>query len=135
MLRIRSLFAVAVLASVLTHTAPSRAETIIDEWQNVKPPPAPELKAVTIDSKTSALLVMDLLKQTCNNDRRPRCVASIPKIKDLIAAGRAQNTMLIYTTVPPIPITDTLPAVAPNGNDPVVVSWVDKFVRGNEDRP
>jgi len=62
---------------------------------------------------------MDLVKQTCNNERRPRCVASIPKIEKLIAAARAQGVMLIWTTVPSVPIADTLPAVAPKTNDPV----------------
>ena len=99
----------------------------------MKAPPAPELKAVTLDPKTTALLVMDLVKQTCNNERRPRCVASIPKIEKLLAAARAQGVMLIYTTVPPVPIADTLPAVAPKGNEPVVVAWVDKFILGNQD--
>ena len=80
MLRTRRLLPLATLAAVLVCAAPSLAQTIIDEWQSVKAPPAPELKAVTLDPKTTALLVMDLVKQTCNNERRPRCVASIPKI-------------------------------------------------------
>jgi nicotinamidase-related amidase len=78
-------------------------------------------------------LVMDFVKQTCNNERRPRCIASIPKIEKLIAAARAQGVMLISTTVPPVPIADTLPAVAPKGNDPVVVAFVDKFILGDKD--
>jgi len=76
---------------------------------------------------------MDFVKQTCNNERRPRCVASIPKIEKLIAAARAQGAMLISTTVSPVPIADTLPAVAPKGNDPVVVAFVDKFTLGDKD--
>jgi hypothetical protein len=38
--------------------------TIIDEWSNVKVPPAPQLKTVTIDPDTTALLTLDLIKQT-----------------------------------------------------------------------
>jgi len=41
--------------------------------------------------------------------------------------------MLISTTVPPVPIADTLPAVAPKGNEPVVVASVDKFMLGDKD--
>jgi nicotinamidase-related amidase len=133
MLRIRSLLALAALAAILVYAAASPAETIIDEWQSVKAPPAPELKAVTLDPKTTALLVMDLVKQTCNDQRRPRCVASIPKIEKLIASARAQGVMVIYTTVPTIPIADTLPAVAPKSNEPVLVAAVDKFILGNKD--
>ena len=56
------------------------AETIIDEWSSVKAPPPPEVKPVTIDKKTTALLMLDFNHQTCNSQRRPRCVASIPKV-------------------------------------------------------
>jgi len=133
MFRIHSLSAVAALAVGLCYAAPAPAQTIISEWSSVKAPSAPELKPVTLDAKTTAVLVMDLVKQTCNNERRPRCVASIPKIEKLIAAARAQGAMLIFTTVPPVPIADTLPAVAPKANDTVVVAFVDKFTLGDKD--
>jgi len=133
MFRFRDRLAVAALAAALVYTAPVTAQTIVDQWSSVKIPPPPELKPVTLDPKTTAILVMDFVKQTCNNERRPRCVASIPKIEKLIAAARAQGVMLISTTVPPVPIADTLPAVAPKGNDPVVVSFVDKFMLGDKD--
>jgi len=133
MFRFRDRLAVAALAAALVYVAPATAQTIVDQWSSVKVPPPPELKPVTLDPKTTAILVMDFVKQTCNNERRPRCVASIPKIEKLIAAARAQGVMLISTTVPPVPIADTLPAVAPKGNDPVVVAFVDKFTLGDKD--
>ena len=133
MFRFRDRLAVAALAAALVYVAPATAQTIVDQWSSVKVPPPPELKPVTLDPKTTAILVMDFVKQTCNNERRPRCVASIPKIEKLIAAARAQGVMLISTTVPPVPIADTLPAVAPKGNDPVVVAFVDKFILGDKD--
>jgi nicotinamidase-related amidase len=133
MFRFRDRLAVAALAAALVYVAPATAQTIVDQWSSVKVPPPPELKPVTLDPKTAAILVMDFVKQTCNNERRPRCVASIPKIEKLIAAARAQGVMLISTTVPPVPIADTLPAVAPKGNDPVVVAFVDKFILGDKD--
>lgn len=135
MFRYRAMLALAPLAACLLYAAPAPApaQTIIDEWPSVKAPPAPALKAVTLDPKTTVLLVMDLVKQTCNNERRPRCVASIPKIEKLLAEARAKGVMLISTTVPPIPIADTLPAVAPKADQPVVVAWVDKFMLGDKD--
>ena len=133
MLRKAYLFQLVALAAVLVSAGPSSAQTIIEEWSNVKPPPAPALKAVTLDPKTTALLVMDLVKQTCNNERRPRCVASIPRIEKLIAEARAKDVLVVYTTVPAAPITDTLPAVAPKGNEPVITAAVDKFILGNQD--
>ena len=75
MFRLRHLMTLLALAASLLYAAPAPAQTIIDEWSSIKAPPAPELKQVTVDAKTTALLVMDLVKQTCNNERRPRCVA------------------------------------------------------------
>lgn len=133
MLKAHRLLSLALLAAVLAHAAPSSAETIIDEWSSVKAPPPPELRVATVDPKTTALLVMDLLKQTCNTERRPRCVASLPKIAELIAAARAKGVMVVYTTLPNIPIADTVPTVAPKGDEPVVTAYVDKFILGNQD--
>jgi nicotinamidase-related amidase len=112
---------------------PPIAQTIIDEWQNVKTPPAPTLKDVTVGPKTTALLVLDLVKQTSNSERRPCCVASIPKIQKLLAEARASGTMVIYTRVPPVATTDTLPEIAPKDGEPVVVSFVDKFTLNGQD--
>jgi nicotinamidase-related amidase len=96
---------------------------------------------VTLDPKTTAILVIDLIKQLCNEQRRPRCVASIPKIEKLLAEARAKGVTVIYTLFPsPSPatfpnpvITDYVPALAPKGNEPVVTSIVDKFILGNKD--
>src|ERR1035438_142861 len=41
------------------------ASDIIDEWANVKTPAAPEIKAVTVDPKTTALIMGDLMNQSC----------------------------------------------------------------------
>ena len=133
MLKRRRLLPLAVLAAVLTYGAPSPAQTIIDEWSSVKAPAPPALKPVTVDPKTTALLVMDFLKQTCNTERRPRCVASLPKVAELVVAARAAGVTVIYTTLPDIPIADTVPAVAPKGDEPVITSYVDKFILGNQD--
>ena len=53
---------------------PASAQTIVDEWATVQAPRPAELKAVTLDPKTTALLVLDFVKQTCNTERRPRCI-------------------------------------------------------------
>ena len=135
------LLPVVALASLLTCASPSLAETIIDEWSTVKAPPPPELKSVTLDPKTTAVIVVDLIKQTCNEQRRPRCVASIPKIEKLLAAARASGATIIYTLFPspnpasfPAPVIgDYLPAVAPKGNEPVITSFVDKFATGDRE--
>ena len=142
MFRLRHLTLLAALAAaVFTYAAPARAETIIDEWSSVKAPPAPTLKSVTLDPKTTALLVIDIIKQTCNMKMRPRCVASIPKVQKLLAEARAKGVFVIYTLFPsPSPatfpnpkISDYIPELAPKGNEPVVTAFVDKFMLGDKD--
>ena len=141
MSRTRHLLPLVALTAGLSYGAPSSAQTIIDEWQSVKAPPAPELKSVTLDPKTTALLVIDMIKQTCNEQRRPRCVVAIPKIEKLLAAARASGVTVIYSLFPsPSPatfpnpvISDYVPALAPKGNEPVVTAFVDKFMLGDKD--
>ena len=65
----RNLF--AAVAVLMTLAAPTHAANIVDEWANVKTPKAPELKAVTVDPKTTALLMLDFMNQNCG--QRPRC--------------------------------------------------------------
>lgn len=108
--------------------APSSAQTIIDEWQSVKAPAVPELKSVTVDPKTTALLMNDFVKQACNQQRRPRCVATLPKARALLAEARAKGVFVVYSVVKGGTVGDTLPEVAPTGNEPVVESGVDKFL-------
>ena len=129
----RILFAMATLAVALAYATLAPAQTIIDEWANIKAPPPPELKAVTLDPKTTALLVMDLIKPACNENVRPRCIASIPKVAKLIAAARASGVTVIYTTFGNFTTADVLPDLAPKGDEPVITSFVDKFILGNKD--
>jgi nicotinamidase-related amidase len=120
-------FAVSVLAVA---AVPAVAATIIDEWANVKAEPAPELKPVTLDTKTTALLVMDLVKGSCNAQRRPRCVVSVAPIAKLMDAARAGGMTVITTTAGSGPVEDILPAVAPKPGETVITGTVaDKFVR------
>jgi nicotinamidase-related amidase len=141
MSRIRLLLPLAAVAAVLNYAAPSSAQTIIDEWQSVPVPPPPALKPVTLDPKTAALLVIDVIKQTCNEQRRPRCVAAVPKMAKLLDAARASGVTVIYTLFPsPSPatfpnpvISDYVPALAPKGNEPVVTAFVDKFELAGKD--
>jgi len=127
----RSIIA-AALAAFTMSILPAQAGNIVEDWAGVKAPAAPTLKPVTVDAKTTALLVMDLAKQTCNNEKRPRCVASIPEIAKLMGEARAKGVLLISTSVPPVPMTDILPQVAPKPGEPTVVAWVDKFVLGDK---
>lgn len=101
--------------------------TIIDEWTNVKAPKAPEVKPVKVDPKNTALLVLDIEELTCNLERRPRCIASVPKIKTLITKARASGMPVIYSLTPKGAPKTILKEVAPLKGEPVVKSSVNKF--------
>lgn len=115
------------MASAAFACAPGFAQTIVDEWAAVKAPPAPELKSVTIDPKTTALLVLDMMKQNCNNERRPRCIASIPKVRKLLVEARVKGMPVIYSLIRNTTAADVLSEVAPLGGEPTVTSAADKF--------
>ncbi len=79
------LLTLAAAVTALLPALASAAQTIVDEWPNVKAPPAPALKPVTIDPKTTALLMLDFVAPNCNP--RPRCVASMDYGYNLVASA------------------------------------------------
>lgn len=128
----RSLHRALVLALALTALVAvhgiAAAQSIIDHWSSVTVPPAPTLKPVSLDPKTTALVVMDFVKQSCNSASRPSCVASIPKVKAMIAAAKAKGATVMWTLPPGPKPEDFLPEVAPPaGTGFAVVAPVDKF--------
>ena len=111
-------FAAAVVLSAVA----ASATDIIDEWGTVKVPPKPELKAVTLDAKSTALLILDLGKRNCAE--RPRCVASVPNAKRLHDAARAAGAMIYYTSIPEDFID---PSFAPKEGEYANTRGPDKF--------
>lgn len=122
-----ALTAVLLGAASSIVAAPAAAATIVDEWASVKPPPAPALQSVTVEPKTTALLVLDFVKQTCNP--KPRCQASLPKVAELLKAARAAKVLVVYSNIMANQGFDAvLPQVAALGTEPVVKSGPDKFI-------
>lgn len=113
---------------MLFFQSPLAAQTIVDEWQRVAAPPAPELKSMTTDPKTTALLLLDFNKQTCNAERRPRCIASIPKVKKLLDNARLRGMAVVYSLSPGAATADIAADLAPRSGEPVVASGPDKFL-------
>lgn len=82
-------------------------------------PPAPAAIAVSLDPGTTALLVLDVVTQTCSS--QPKCLEFVPRVASLLAASRAAGVYVLYSTPasqPPI-----LPEVAPADGDPIVVGY------------
>jgi nicotinamidase-related amidase len=108
---------------------------IIGEWANVKLPPVPELKPVTVDPKTTALLVLDMMRGNCG--ARPRCLATIPNVRKLLDAVRAHDMMVVYNLTGAGKIEDMVdPGLAPRAGEFMVKGsgGADKFVNSNLDQ-
>ena len=104
-------------------------KTIVHEWADVKAPPPPEIKPVTVDPTVTALLILDIQTQNCNTERRPRCVETVPKIQSLLAEARARGMFVVHSLTRNGEITDIREEVTPKQGEPVVKSGVDKFFR------
>jgi nicotinamidase-related amidase len=127
------LWQTAVLASslimiIFLFQMPASAQTIVDTWDAVKAPPAPELKSVILDSKATALLLLDFNKQTCNAQLRPRCIASLPKVRGLLEEARSKGFTIIYSLSAGATPTDIAMELAPRKGEPVVTAGPDKFM-------
>jgi nicotinamidase-related amidase len=110
---------------------PAADQTIIDEWKSVPVPPPPELKAVTPDVKTTALLILDMQTALTNN---PRGTASIAKVQLLLQAARAKGMLVVYSLTPTGAPADIVPQLTPVQGDPMVQSTVDKFYKTDLER-
>jgi len=101
--------------------------TIIEEWDKVKAPAPVDLKAIKIDPERTAFLVLDIEEMTCNQKRRPRCVASVPKIKKFLEKARGNGLTVIYSLTSKGKPETILAGVTPLSEEPIVQSSVDKF--------
>jgi len=93
-----SRFAAATAGALLVAWlgSPSVAD-VISDWNTAVVPPPPELKEVTVEPATTALLFLDIMKAGCT--ARPRCVAAVPNMKRLNDAARAHNMVVWYSLV------------------------------------
>lgn len=108
------------------------ARTIIDEWNSVKAPAPPALKPAPIDAGTTALLIADVNKQTCTEQRRPRCVAALPNVQKILRAVRAKGIPVFYTLSGTTTAADILPEIAPAASDTVLPSFGPDKLMGND---
>jgi nicotinamidase-related amidase len=110
--------------------SPSIAD-VISEWNSAVAPPPPELKEVTVDPSTTALLLLDIMKAGCG--ARPRCVAAMPVIKQMHDTARVHNMIVWYSLVgmdgkaTPDDVMD--PAIKPRDGEWYRQPGPDKFLR------
>jgi nicotinamidase-related amidase len=128
----------ALLAGTVALSLPARAADIIDNWAQAQAPAAPKLEDVTVDPKTTALLMLDFLKQNCAPN--PVCTGTLPAMQNLLKMARDKKMLVIYTkfpspspTIPAPTAADILPPVAPLGKEPMITAFLDKFLKTNLD--
>ena len=84
------------------------------------PAPAP----VTLDAKTTALVVLDIINPTCST--RPACADSLPALQAIIKKARDAGVPVVYTNT--AATNAIVPQVAPQAGDVTVVPTnADKF--------
>jgi nicotinamidase-related amidase len=103
----------------------AQSSTVIEQWGQVKPPAAPELKAVKIDPAVTALLILDIEDRTVTP--RPRAVAAVPTIKKLMDWARSNKVIVAYSNTGAGSPETILPQVKPQAGEHVVKASVDKF--------
>ncbi len=121
----------ALIGGTLALSLPAQAADIIDNWAQVQAPAAPKLENVTVDPKTTALLMLDILKQNCGPN--PACTAAVPGVKSLLDQARAKKMFVVYSKFPGPADADVLPQVARTGNEPMITAFLDKFLKTNLD--
>jgi len=129
----QSISIAVVIIAALFAAHPARAQTVIDDWSQVKLPPPPALKPVTLIAKETALLVMDFTVQTCTVERRKRCADSVPKVKKFVEAAREHGALIIYSVAVPNSVaTDVLKDLTPAAGEQVLPPLgPDKFINSD----
>jgi nicotinamidase-related amidase len=115
-------FLLAAFTSVTSY-----AGDIIDEWSDVIAPAAPKLSEVEASASDTALLILDIEERTCNADRRPRCLDTVPAIAALMKKAREAGMTVLYSTTSKGTPETILPPVKPLEGEHVVKSSVNKF--------
>lgn len=123
---------VVAAAFIAAFAVPVHAANIVDEWASVKAPAVPELKPVTVDPKTTALLMLDFMPANCGKNER--CLATLPAMKKLLERARAAKMPVVYSLIANTTPADVLKDVAPLADEPSVLSGPDKFVRTDLDK-
>lgn len=118
----------ALLAALGLAVPAAHAASIIDEWASVKAPPPPALKTVTVNTKDTALLMLDFLHSNCNPEHGKRCMATFPIVKKLLDEARAHDMLVVYSAYGKNTEKNVWAELAPKGHEPFVVAFLDKFI-------
>jgi nicotinamidase-related amidase len=122
-----ALLAVGAFAALVLSSCSAAPTSAFEEWAKIKAPPPPKLEAVEVDPNTTALLILDIEELTTNMERRPRAVASVPRIAGLVARAREAGMPVAYSLTGRGTPETIIKEVAPEPGEAIVQSSVDKF--------
>jgi len=125
---------IALILVLPTSSIAQGGQTIVEQWSKVQAPPPVGLKAVQVNPQETAFLILDIEQLTCNPDRRPRCVKSVPKIQSFLQKAKAKGMPVVYSLTGRGTKETILPEVAPKADEPIVQSSVDKFFKTDLDK-
>jgi nicotinamidase-related amidase len=117
------IFAVAFLATLKAAAAAS----VIELWDQVKAPPVPSLPVTTVKASETGLLLLDIEQLTCNQERRPRCIAALPAMAAFLEKARSAHIPVFYSNTGSGSRETILSPVTPKDDEPIVKSSVNKF--------
>lgn len=134
----RYLITALMLTATFLWSAPAAvkagAGSIDALWGQVQAPQALALAQVSVDPAKTALLVLDIEELTCNAERRPRCLDTVPRIAALLERARAAGLTVVHSLTTRGTKESILPPAMPLDGEPVVQSSVDKFWKTDLER-
>jgi nicotinamidase-related amidase len=116
---------VALTLIVVVRTA--AAASVIELWDQVKAPPAPSLAVTTVKASETGFLLLDIEQLTCNQERRPRCVAALPAMAVFLEKARSAHMPIFYSNTGSGSRETILSPVTPKDDEPIVKASVNKF--------
>lgn len=102
-------------------------QTIIEEWERVRAPSAPELTEVKLKLKETALLVLDIQNNNCNEERRLRCLKRLHHVQLILEKARNSEMLIIYSLTSAASRNDIRREIFPKKDEVIIKSGVDKF--------
>ena len=124
----------AALAFGLLAGGAAHGQAVTDEWSSVKLPDPPAVKPVTVDAKTTALIVMDFNKEGCTEQKRPRCVKDLPHIAKLLKEARDHHLLVIHTLTSRTNLPDIVDSLKPATGEQAIKGGPDKFIKTDLDK-
>ena len=115
------------IAMLIAVAVPASAANIVELWDQAKPPPKPELQPAAVKAATTALLILDMQENSCNAERRPRCVEAVPAMADFLTKARSAAMPVVYSNTSSGSRETILSALKPQDSEPIVNASVNKF--------